>query len=58
MDANFGLVHKKSAGEGHGRDCCRHLRSYFANHGDVEEFVNNYTIDKKKKVSVSILWYF
>ena len=51
MDGNFGLVHKKSSGEGYRE---RSMTSFFAKNEEVQQFVMNYKLDKKNnKVGIS-----
>ena len=47
MDANIGLVHKASPGDGHGRQGARHKSLYFLEHGKMKLFVDDYNMDKK-----------
>lgn len=53
MDANFGLVHKTSSGEGHGQLSSRHEDLFFQEHADIKTFMNDYNSDKKSQTSVS-----
>lgn len=46
MDANFGLVHKRSSGEGHGRQSSRHKDLFFRNHDNMKSFIDDYSVQK------------
>ncbi|KAK6181329.1 hypothetical protein SNE40_009207 [Patella caerulea] len=47
FDANFGLVHKSSSGDGHGKSSSRHNNFLFVDPGRFKNFVDDYNVDKE-----------
>lgn len=54
LDGNFGLVHKKSSGEGTGLP--RRKERFFMDQDKVDAFVSTYGKDAKKQSIVSVLF--
>ena len=52
MDANFGLVHKRNSGDGHGRHNSRHKDVFFLNHLELKKFKDDYAADTKSLKNV------
>ncbi|KAK7471782.1 hypothetical protein BaRGS_00035564, partial [Batillaria attramentaria] len=48
MDANFGLVHKRSSGQGTGIENARHQTALFCDDSEVESFVATHSVTTKK----------
>lgn len=54
LDGNFGLVHKKSSGEGAGLP--RRKGRFFLDQDQVDAFVSTYGVDTKKQSIVSLFF--
>ncbi|XP_050405669.2 uncharacterized protein LOC126821311 [Patella vulgata] len=51
FDANFGLVHKESSGDGHGKTAARHNDFLFVDPSKFKNFIEDYNVDKGSYVN-------